>query len=105
MCCSNAVTNPQRLIAPLLSPSHSHCSPSRTDAPQGSVDLVPEDEEDMWHVYNLISEGDEVQAMTDRKVHTTSSTGTTSSFRVQLKLTINVKRVSCVNGLCAKGRL
>jgi protein pelota len=47
----------------------------------------------MWHVYNLISEGDEVRAKTDRKVHSTSSTGTTTSFRVQLALTIVVKRV------------
>ncbi|WOO85577.1 Protein dom34 [Vanrija pseudolonga] len=58
----------------------------------GSVVLLPEDEEDMWHVYNLISEGDEVQAKTDRKVHTQSSTGTTTSFRVQLNLTIIVRK-------------
>lgn len=48
----------------------------------------------MWHVYNLISEGDEVRAKTDRKVHSTSNTGTTTSYRVQLALTIVVKRVS-----------
>ncbi|KAL1405435.1 Translation factor pelota [Vanrija albida] len=58
----------------------------------GLVVLLPEDEEDMWHVYNLISEGDEVQAKTDRKVHTQSSTGTTTSFRVTLNLTIIVRK-------------
>ncbi|BEI96882.1 hypothetical protein CcaverHIS631_0204710 [Cutaneotrichosporon cavernicola] len=58
----------------------------------GWVELIPEDEEDMWHVYNLISEGDQVRAKTDRKVHSTSNTGTTTSYRVQLALTILVKR-------------
>lgn len=53
----------------------------------------------MWHVYNLISEGDEVQAKTDRKVHTQSSTGTTTSFRVQLNLTIIVRKVGGDLGL------
>lgn len=48
----------------------------------------------MWHVYNLIAEGDELRAKTDRKVHSTSSTGTTTTKRVQTVLTIVVKRVS-----------
>lgn len=48
----------------------------------------------MWHVYNLISEGDEVQAKTDRKVHSTSNTGSTTTFRVTLNLTILVKKAS-----------
>lgn len=79
-----------------------HCLPyelpsrrAETDQRQGYVVLLPEDEEDMWHVYNLISEGDEVQAKTDRKVHSQSSTGSTTTYRVQLNLTIVVKRVSC----------
>lgn len=59
---------------------------------QGWVDLIPEDEEDMWHVYNLVSAGDTVRAKTDRKVHTQSSTGTTSSFRVTMSLAIIVKK-------------
>lgn len=29
---------------------------------QGHVTLRPEDSEDMWHLYNLISEGDAVRA-------------------------------------------
>lgn len=33
---------------------------------QGSVKLYPENEEDMWHVYNLIHAGDRVRATTVR---------------------------------------
>lgn len=33
-----------------------------------SVSLIPEEAEDMWHAYNLISEGDLVTASTIRKV-------------------------------------
>jgi len=29
---------------------------------QGHVTLRPEDDEDMWHLYNLIQEGDSVRA-------------------------------------------
>ncbi|KAI5449125.1 Translation factor pelota [Naganishia albida] len=58
----------------------------------GYVTLRPEDDEDMWHVYNLISEGDEVRAGAVRRVTTTSSTGSTDSTRVRLNLTIRVKK-------------
>ena len=34
----------------------------------GTLVLVPEDPEDMWHAYNLIAEGDSVRASTIRKV-------------------------------------
>ena len=34
----------------------------------GSITLVPEETEDMWHAYNLIAEGDSVRASTIRKV-------------------------------------
>ncbi|KAH8083036.1 pelota [Filobasidium floriforme] len=60
----------------------------------GYVTLCPEDDEDMWHVYNLITEGDEVRAPAVRRVQTTSSTGTSDSFRVRLNLQIQVKKTS-----------
>lgn len=31
-----------------------------------TIELIPEEKEDMWHVYNLISIGDSVQASTIR---------------------------------------
>jgi len=58
----------------------------------GHVTLRPEDDEDMWHVYNLIGEGDEVRAPAVRRVTTTSSTGSTDSHRVRLLLTLKVSK-------------
>ncbi|KAH6915336.1 pelota [Coprinopsis sp. MPI-PUGE-AT-0042] len=59
----------------------------------GHVTLRPEDNEDMWHLYNLISEGDAVRATALRRVQNVSSTGSTESHRVRTMLTIQVSRV------------
>ncbi|GJN91743.1 hypothetical protein Rhopal_004766-T1 [Rhodotorula paludigena] len=55
----------------------------------GYVTLRPQDDEDMWHAYNLIQKGDELRG----RITSESSTGSTSSHRVHLKLTILVDRV------------
>ncbi|WWC70401.1 mRNA surveillance protein pelota [Kwoniella pini CBS 10737] len=60
----------------------------------GYVTLRPEDDEDMWHVYNLISEGDHVRAMAVRRVQTVSSTGSSDSFRVKTNLTLEVTKTT-----------
>ncbi|KAL4906601.1 hypothetical protein BDW74DRAFT_190162 [Aspergillus multicolor] len=58
----------------------------------GSVTLIPEEPEDMWHAYNLIVPGDLLYATAIRRVTTTAaSTGSTSSQRVRLTLEIRVK--------------
>ncbi|GLB33927.1 putative DOM34 protein [Lyophyllum shimeji] len=59
----------------------------------GHVTLRPEDDEDMWHLYNLIQVGDSVRAPAVRRVQTVSSTGSTESQRVRLNLTVEVSRV------------
>jgi len=59
----------------------------------GSLTLIPEEEEDMWHVYNLVTVGDEVRASTIRKVTSESATGSTTSNRVRTTLTIEVTDV------------
>ncbi|KAM0793117.1 hypothetical protein ACM66B_000596 [Microbotryomycetes sp. NB124-2] len=59
----------------------------------GYVTLRPQEDEDMWHAYNLIQEGDELRGSAVRRVTTESSTGSTSSHRVHLKLTIIVEKV------------
>ena len=46
---------------------------------EGSVMLTAEEPEDMWHLYNLVMQGDELTASTYRKVVSTSSTGSTRS--------------------------
>ncbi|KAJ7682674.1 eRF1 domain 1-domain-containing protein [Mycena polygramma] len=57
----------------------------------GHVTLRPEDDEDMWHLYNLIQDGDSVRAPAIRQK--VSSTGSVDSQRVRLNLTIKVSRV------------
>lgn len=47
----------------------------------------------MYHVYNLISEGDEVRALAVRRVQTVSSTGSSDSFRVRVNLALAVTKV------------
>lgn len=62
-------------------------------AGDGSVVLIPEEPEDMWHAYNLISEGDQVRSGTIRKVQNETSTGSSSSSRVRTTLTIRVESI------------
>ncbi|KAF8663395.1 hypothetical protein AX16_000967 [Volvariella volvacea WC 439] len=59
----------------------------------GHVTLRPEDDEDMWHLYNLIQEGDTVRAPAVRRVQTVSNTGSVDSHRVRTSLTLQVSRV------------
>ncbi|XP_046681539.1 LOW QUALITY PROTEIN: protein pelota-like [Homalodisca vitripennis] len=73
----------------------------------GSVTLMPEESEDMWHAYNLISEGDSVRASTIRKVQNESSTGSSTSSRVRTTLTISVETIDFDTQACMlrlKGR-
>ncbi|KAK9873137.1 hypothetical protein WA026_021372 [Henosepilachna vigintioctopunctata] len=67
---------------------------------EGDVALVPEEPEDMWHAFNLISEGDSVRSTTIRKVQTESSTGSSSSNRVRTTLTICVENIDFDTQAC-----
>ncbi|KAI0036798.1 pelota [Vararia minispora EC-137] len=60
----------------------------------GHVTVRPEDDEDMWHLYNLIQEGDNVRAPAIRRVQNISSTGSSESHRVRTSLTLTVTRVA-----------
>ncbi|CAG9797710.1 unnamed protein product [Chironomus riparius] len=59
----------------------------------GSIKVIPDESEDMWHAYNLICEGDVVTASTIRKVQTESATGSSTSNRVRTTLTIKVENI------------
>ncbi|CAK9866463.1 unnamed protein product [Sphagnum jensenii] len=59
----------------------------------GSVKLVPEEPEDMWHVYNLVATGDRVEAVTVRKVMRQTASGGGEAERVRLKLEVEVETV------------
>lgn len=48
--------------------------------------------EDMWHVYNLVREGDQVTATTFRKVSKDAAAGSESE-RIKLKLTVKVEGI------------
>lgn len=72
-----------------------------------SVVLVPEEPEDMWHAYNLISNGDNVRSTTVRKVQNETSTGSSSSSRIRTTLTIKVESIDFDTQACVlrlKGR-
>ena len=56
----------------------------------GSVTLYPEEAEDMWFAYNLIRPTDTLRASALRRVVTESVTGSTSSTRVHMNLSISV---------------
>lgn len=74
---------------------------------QGSVTLIPEEPEDMWHTYNLIAEGDQVRSTTIRKVQNESVTGSSTSNRVRTTLTISVESIDFDTQACMlrlKGR-
>ncbi|KAH8723872.1 eRF1 domain 1-domain-containing protein [Phaeosphaeriaceae sp. PMI808] len=56
----------------------------------GFATLMPEEPEDMWHAYNLIQENDLIRAKAVRRVSKVSDSGSTSSQRIALDLTIAV---------------
>jgi protein pelota len=35
---------------------------------EGYVTLTPTDDEDLWHIYNLIQKGDQIRMKTSRKI-------------------------------------
>ena len=56
----------------------------------GSITLHPEEPEDLWFAYNLIRPTDLLRASALRRVTTESATGSTSSTRVHMHLTLSV---------------
>eukprot|EP00128_Syssomonas_multiformis_P013365 Colp12_sorted_trinity150504_noHs@16312 len=68
---------------------------------EGSVTLIPEEAEDMWHAYNLISVNDRVRASAVRRVQSESNTGSIDSQRVKTTLTIQVESVEFDTAACA----
>ena len=77
------------------------------DRGSGELKLEPEEQEDMWHAYNLISVGDGLRASTVRKVVQTSDTGSSTTSKRRMMLTIEVHAVDYDSAACAlrvKGR-
>mmetsp|Transcript_27792 Transcript_27792/g.50192 ORF Transcript_27792/g.50192 Transcript_27792/m.50192 type:complete len:422 (+) Transcript_27792:96-1361(+) len=59
----------------------------------GFISLLPSTPEDLWHTYNLLQTGDRVRCTTLRKVSKESSTGSVTSTKVRMNLTIEVTKV------------
>jgi protein pelota len=77
------------------------------DRGSGVLKLEPEEQEDMWHAYNLIAVGDSLRASTVRKVVQTSDTGSSTTTKKRMDLTIEVLGVDYDSSACAlrvKGR-
>lgn len=60
---------------------------------EGKVKLIPDDVEDMWHLYNLIATGDTIIATTMRKIMSESATGSSSAERVHTTLSVLVQTI------------
>lgn len=58
----------------------------------GSATLIPQEPEDMWHLYNLIRPLDTLRAPAIRKVKSEAATGSSVSSTVRTTLTIRVLR-------------
>lgn len=59
----------------------------------GTITVITESLEDMWHAYNLITAGDRVRASTFRKVAKETATGSTEKERKRITVTIEVKAI------------
>uniref|UniRef100_A0A0G4HVR9 Protein pelota homolog n=1 Tax=Chromera velia CCMP2878 TaxID=1169474 RepID=A0A0G4HVR9_9ALVE len=59
----------------------------------GTIEFESEEAEDLWHLYNIVSKGDCVRALTFRKVVREGVAGSTSSEMKKMVLTIQVKSV------------
>lgn len=59
----------------------------------GNVLLRPDTPEDMWHAFNLLQTGDLIRCSTHRKVVKESSTGSISSSKRRMMLTVELRKV------------
>lgn len=62
--------------------------------------LLPDEGEDMWHTYNIMTEGDRLRATTIRKVQQESATGSSTSSRVRTTITIRIEAITFDTGAC-----
>ncbi|KAJ2502959.1 Translation factor pelota [Coemansia sp. RSA 1972] len=67
----------------------------------GSVRLIAQEPEDIWHVYNLVQKGDQLKASTVRGVKSESKTGSVTTDRVRITLTVSIEDVFFDSQACA----
>ncbi|KAJ3190284.1 hypothetical protein HDU85_000579 [Gaertneriomyces sp. JEL0708] len=66
----------------------------------GTITLLPEEAEDMWHAYNLIAKDDVLKSTTIRRVVSETATGSTDKNTVRTVLTIKVEDVEFDTQAC-----
>lgn len=59
----------------------------------GTVHLLPQTAEDLFHAYNLIAPGDEVRSVSYRKIQKESSTGSSVAEKVGVVVTTGEREV------------
>jgi protein pelota len=57
----------------------------------GTITIIPEDVEDLWHIYNIIEIGDAIQSQTNRKVIRQTNTGSIYSNKIKISIMIRIK--------------
>ena len=62
---------------------------------EGYVTLVPTDDEDLWHIYNLIQKGDHIKMKTRRKIIDDSNVTGLKKIRTRMiTLTLQIVEIS-----------
>uniref|UniRef100_A0A6G3MFU1 Protein pelota (Trinotate prediction) n=1 Tax=Henneguya salminicola TaxID=69463 RepID=A0A6G3MFU1_HENSL len=64
----------------------------------GSIIIIPECDDDILCLHNIITQGDLVTANSSRKVTNKSNTGSSLQFKINLKLTLRVETVNYYPG-------
>mmetsp|Transcript_9531 Transcript_9531/g.14084 ORF Transcript_9531/g.14084 Transcript_9531/m.14084 type:complete len:459 (+) Transcript_9531:61-1437(+) len=59
---------------------------------KGSIELFPEDREDLWHLFNIIAKGNSITQLTKRKVKIETASSAVQEIKT-LKLTIKVEKI------------
>lgn len=67
-------------------------------AGNGLIVIIPEEEEDLWHIYNLIQRGDSVKTGTFRKVKTETKTGSVSTKRLFMVIKLQIISINYYYG-------
>lgn len=67
----------------------------------GYVKLMCEEPEDIWHVYNLITKGDQIKSSTERRIRLDGTTGSADSTRLKLTIAISITEIEFDASTCA----
>ncbi|KAL9646443.1 hypothetical protein ABK040_006440 [Willaertia magna] len=59
----------------------------------GIIELIPEVDEDLWHLYHIIAVGDNVKATTIRKVSKETNTGLVQNEKVKITIIVKVEKI------------